>query len=519
MIYYLKLYFSRSLDEVTSLIDDEIFHGSLEKIIEVTYSYKDIWEWNLYNETLFEDYLKVPYSKNMNLSVLWKKYSHKIYKQIWTIDDSIKKLEHLNVLSRVESLRRSILIDALLYVRNILELSSKAVVFEIEKAWDTIWIIDSQRNRLLHTIESLEKKAFWPLVMENSGEFSRCYNFIERNHNLQKSKLSRSDVIKMNKFLKIIKNSRKCDFTEIHEVPSPELEEPLFNIDIQRKDYRKIFDSVCEIYNLPQRTVLSNAGSIYDWDESLEIPRNENFSCLPLDRVLKLLTHEIESHYINQYNWKKILWNFRWAKNLPKEEWLAMFMERIYLGYTYDTIDTIVEYFFTILAWEILSWEDFQEFMRIMVTEYKCMRSYDVAVLRAKRNYSFHAPWVQHKDVVYFRGLTEVIDYLKTWWEFKKLFLWKVWFLDLDNMYDLYQRYEKKEEIVFPLFISDLISYYFKNLEKNNQYEFNIQEYNLFLKKKYWFLDLDSFKIIQRLTEDWNRIDKLLQFLKKILIK
>jgi len=48
-----------------------------------------------------------------------------------------------------------------------------------------------------------------------------------------------------------------------------------------------------------------------------------------------------------------------------------------------------------------------------MGKEYACKRNYDTSVIRAKRNYSMNEIGVQHKDVVYFRGLTKLLDYLK----------------------------------------------------------------------------------------------------------
>ncbi|NDK09697.1 DUF1704 domain-containing protein [Candidatus Gracilibacteria bacterium] len=517
MIYYLKLYFARSLDDVMNLVNGEVFDGKLEKIIEVTYSYKQLDDGYLYNETLFEEYLNIPYTENINYNILGKKFIYRIQSRITAINDSIKKLEHINVSSRVESVKRSILIDSLLYVKNILEISLISINFELNKAGAQINMPDSEVDLKIEKIIKKEKLAFGSLIIENSREFSHCYNFIEKNHSLQKHLLSRSDVIKMNKFLKIIKQSSKCDLIETDETLYKTANSIFSDSNICRKDYRYLFDAVCELYHLPQRTSLTNAGSIYDGDDALEIPRNEEFSHLTFDRVLKLLTHEIESHYINQYNGKKLLGNFRGARNLPKEEGLAMFMERIFHGYTYDTIDNIIDYFFTILAGECLNGDDFSEFVRIMVKEYNFMRSYDTAIRRAKRNYSFEHVGVQHKDVVYFRGLTEVMDYLKSGGEFKKLFLGKVGFLDLDNMYDLYQRYDKKENIVFPIFISDLICYYFENKQEDKMYEFESQKYYLFLKKKYWFLDLDGFKIIQKIETDWIKIEKILKNLEKIL--
>ena len=157
--------------------------------------------------------------------------------------------------------------------------------------------------------------------------------------------------------------------------------------------------------------------------------------------------------------------------------------------------------------------------MRIMQKEYKCkQQSYKKIILRAKRNYSLKYPGVQHKDVAYFRGLMDIITYLKSGGEFKKLFLGKVGFHDIDNLYHIYEHYEEKEDIVSPIFISDLIFYYFTNKEKQEGFEFNTQEYYLYLKKKYWFLDLDSFKIISQIDGKWKKIEKILKIFEKEIL-
>lgn len=517
MMFYFKLLFAKNLTQVVDLVEEYIFHWSLEKIIEVTYSYKELEDGTLFNETLFEEYLNIPYSSKNDIAFLGRKYRYKIQVQLVYISDVLNKLAHIRIDSRSESIARSMLIDSLEYVKNILEITILSIDFELNKAHIPHNFTENQIEKRIEEIVRKEKLAFGGLVIEDSIEFSFCYNFLLNNHKQNKHQLERSDVLKMNRYLKIIKNSRRCELIDTPMLQFQKLEWTFLEKEIQRRDYRKVFDSVCELYGLPQRTKLSNAWSIYDGDSFLEIPRNESFATFPMERLLKLLTHEIESHYINSYNGRKLLWKFRGAKNLPKEEGLAMFMEKIFHGYTYETIDNIVEYFFTILAWECLTGVEFQEFMRIMVKEYKCMRSYDTAVLRAKRNYSIDNIWVQHKDVVYFRWLTEVIEYLKSGGEFRKLFLWKVWFLDVDNIYNIYQQYEEREEIVFPIFISDLIYYYFTEKEKKHDFIFVTQDYYLYLKKKYWFIDLDWFKIIKKIDKDWKEIEKILSMLEKIV--
>lgn len=516
MKFYIKLFLARSLDSLVEIAEKYVFHGDLEKIIEVTYSYRDIWDGYILNETLFEEYLWLSYPE-YDVEYLARRYKYKIQVQIVLIDDILKKISKIELFSRSESLRRWIFIDALEYVKNILEISLLWTSFEMEKAGYTLWLSKSKILNTIKEIEKKEKNVFWSQVIENTQEFSFCYNFIVKNHEAKKKSLSENDQKIMWKYLKIIKKSAKCDLIETPDIKTKYIKGSFMKKNIERKDYRKIFDSVCELYWLEQRTKITNAWSIYDGDNFLEIPRNEAFSTFTVERLLKLLTHEIESHYINSFNGRLLLWKFRWAGNLPKEEGLAMFMEKIFHWYTYDTIDNIVEYFFTILAGECLDGEKFEDFMRIMGKEYKCKRAYELSVIRAKRNYSLEHVGVQHKDVVYFRGLTQLLDYLKAGWEFRKLFLGKVGFDDIENIETIYQAYDKKQDLVFPIFISDLIHYYFTQKLWDDSFEFSSPEYYLYLKKKYWFIDIESFKIIDHINDQWKKIEKIIKMFEKAI--
>jgi len=514
-MFYFKILFANTLDRIIEIANDYVFHGDLEKIIEVTYSYREI-EWGfLLNETLFEEYLWHSYPQ-YDIDFLWRKYKYKIQVQIVLIDDILRKVGKIKVSSRSEWLRRGVFIEALEYVKNILEISVMWVEFELEKAGIAHRLTDRKIQKKVSEIEKREQLAFGPKVIDSTEEFSFCYNFITKNHEAKQKSLSEKDAKSMKKYLKLIKGSANCSLVETPDIKRKLLKGSFLKKEIPRKDYRKIFDSVCEFYGLPQRTKLSNAGSIYDGDNFLEIPRDDAHACFTVERLLKLLTHEIESHYINSYNGKLLLWNFRGSKNLPKEEWLAMFMEKIFHGYTYDNIDNIVEYFFTIIAGECLQWDKFEDFMRIMGKEYKCKRSYKNSVIRAKRNYSPKFVWVQHKDVVYFRWLTEIINFLKEWGEFRKMFLWKVWFHDVENLFSIYESYEDKQELVFPIFISDLIYYYITEKEKDPKFIFEAPEYYLYLKKKYWFVDLDCFRIIDQINSKWKKIEKIVKVFESI---
>ena len=512
-----KTFRAKKLDDVIFIADSYIFHWELEKIIEVTYSYRETEDGFLINETLFEEYLWLQYPK-YDIATLTKKYKHKIKKQIHVIDNIIKKTSKIKVESRIEWLRKTIFCDAMDYVKNILHISLLWVDFEAEKAWLTLILNEKDTHSILAEIEKREKEAFGKKIIEDPEEFALCYNFVKKNHENKKTCDYVKECKKMSSYLKKIKKAAGGKVMKTPDIQRKLLRGDFLKKNILRKDYRKVFDMVCELYWLTQRTQLTSAGSIYDGDNFLEIPRHENYKQLPLWRLLQLLTHEIESHYINSFNGKILIGNFRWAKNLPKEEWLAMFMEKIFTGYTYDNIDNIVEEYFTIMAWEALEWDDFWDFMRIMEKEYKLKRASKSAIIRAKRNYSMNHSWVQHKDTVYFRGLLKIITYLKSWGQFRKLFLWKVWMQDVENLYNIYHLHDNKQDIVFPIFISDLIYYMLLNKQKNKKFEFEVQEYYLYLKKKYWFIDLDCFNIIDQINENDKKISSIIKLIEKSLI-
>ena len=514
MLFHIKLFRAKKLSQIIDLADEYVFHGDLEKIIEVTYSYRETENGFLLNETLFEEYIWKPYTWG-DMWVLWRKYRYNIWVQLVLIDDIINKTKKIKMCSRTGKLRRDIFIEALEYVKDILNLSLEWLEFELQKAWEFHKLWKRKIQAKIKKLEKMEKNIFWEKVINNSDEHSTGYNFIERLYNKNISKLSDTDKKSMKTYLSILKNASTVEIIDTPKITNKKLGGVFIKTEIPRNEYRKVFDTVCEFYWLPQRTKLSSAWSIYDGDAFLEIPRNKDYAYFTVERLLKLLTHEIESHYINAHNGKLLLGNFRGAKNLPKEEWLAIFMEKIFVWYTYDNIWPTVGSLLRIMAWEGLEWKNYKDFLRIKNILSGIKKDDSNDFLRSKRNYSFSHPGVQHKDVVYFRWLTDTINHLKSWWEFRKLFLWKVWFHDLEHMSDIYDLYENKSDIIFPVFISDLIYYYLSEIQKDKIFVFNAQKYHLYLKKKYWFLDFDCFKIIDQIETKWKKIEKILNIFEK----
>lgn len=105
MLFYWKLFRVKNLDQLVLLTDRYVFHGEIEKIIEVTYSYRDIEPPYILNETLFEEYLHLEYPES-SIEYLGRKYKYKIQVQLVFIEEIFKKAQKIKTLSRSESLRR-----------------------------------------------------------------------------------------------------------------------------------------------------------------------------------------------------------------------------------------------------------------------------------------------------------------------------------------------------------------------------------------------------------------------------
>lgn len=503
-------HFNKKFSTIVSEANKNIFSWDLEKIIEMTYTYEKINNWFLFNITLFESFLNYKNKKNIDFLFLKKEFDIKSNQKLEYIKNILSDLKFVTKISNADKVKKTILIWSLNYVSDILNLCRNWFVFELEKAWFIHHFSNEKINNLVTKNELIEKRIFWDFVSDVNHEFSYWYNFIKKHHEKKSNLLVLEDKEKMDIYLNKLCLFKKWRILESKTYHKKFLKWDFMKKKIHRKDYSEIFDMICDFYELPQRTKFTKAGSIYDWETFLEIPLDEKHEYLPVSRVLKLISHEIESHYINSYNSKTLLWNFRWAKNLAKEEWLAKFMEKIFIWYDLENIGDLSESFFVLLAWEILSWNEFKDFLKIISKEYKLKTSYIKIFIRAKRNYSINVKWVQHKDTTYFRWLECTIKYLLDWGDFRKLFLWKVSFGDLDKLFGLYINWNKK--IILPVFFSDIIYYNLSSKSKDEHFKFEVNNFYLYLKKKYWFLDLDCFEIKKHIISKEKKIKKIISY-------
>jgi hypothetical protein len=233
------------------------------------------------------------------------------------------------------------------------------------------------------------------------------------------------------------------------------------------------------LYDLDIAVVQDERSSIYDGHDTLYIPVSSWYDQLPLRRVLKLIAHEIETHYIVLHNTDKILWWVKWGYNLAREEWLAMFQEFLLTWSPLEQIemtDTIP----LILMWEIVSGADLLTFLNL----YRKLHWFNTVgnerLLRSKRNYPLLGLWVQHKDVTYSRGIYQIKSYLEQGKLFWTLFLAKVDFSDLALL-------EKQVDVfayLQPKFIAMRLMFACLAWWKKEKYEYYIAKAD----KTYWSL-------------------------------
>lgn len=190
--------------------------------------------------------------------------------------------------------------------------------------------------------------------------------------------------------------------------------EKYLNTPIKRDKYTAIFKSVFELYGLDIPIIHEERSSIYDSENALRIPTSPEYNSISLQRILALIQHEIECHYINLKNSRKAIGNVRGKDNLEKEEGIATVSEYLLEGYKIEQLDFVVGSLPSILAGELLQGDDFEDFtrlMRIMEGEGRDSSPHSL-FLRRKRNYPLEQRGVQHKDTSYTRGLFKTIEYI-----------------------------------------------------------------------------------------------------------
>jgi hypothetical protein len=76
----------------------------------------------------------------------------------------------------------------------------------------------------------------------------------------------------------------------------------LFEKKINRENYIRIFELVLAMYGINKPVEIDERSSIYDGDDALYIPSSKEYNTLSIQKILKLIQHEIERHMLSLEN-------------------------------------------------------------------------------------------------------------------------------------------------------------------------------------------------------------------------
>ena len=495
--------------QITNKINKIILENNLEKIIEMTYSYEKISDKFYYNTTLFTSYVDISLDLNNNINYLLIK--HKVEEKLNNnISDILELITKLKDDALDEKWR--ILYKSLIYIKKILKVALLWLEFELEKAGYISDLTILEKQKKVEEIEEIEELNFWLKVKNNLSEIKLIHDFLFSLFVDTKSKISASEQLFFLSYINKLNIFLDKKDLEAKIIKKQKSKFKFWNYDISRENYIKIFNFILEnIYELPQKAIITNASSIYDWEKFLEVPNKDTHKNLTYKRVLELIVHEIDSHYINWYNNKILLWEFRWARNLEKEEWLAKVMESFLNWDDENSAIFVPTYMAKILYSELYSWDDFYKFIDIYNKMHTLRRKPTNEFLRQKRNYSLELKWGQHKDISYWRWMLKTLDYLKGWWDFANLFLWKVWFEDLLKIEKISLEYGSR--ILFPIFIWDIISSFLESKEKWIEFNLDAKIISKYLENKYNLKWIEKFNLEKNISQKLVEIKKLLEFI------
>ena len=230
-----------------------------------------------------------------------------------------------------------------------IQTAKSATIIELEKSSKTPILTSYERQRFCSEVESGQEKLYGSKISENMEESMMsldllCREFSENGENLTQEQQKR--------FLEIYDNLKKkveehweganfeaLDILRFQKKPilqhnfTKEALEKIKNIKIPRDIYMRLWQGYIDAMGLHQKVVSNpNASSIYDGPSTLEVPDLSWYDNISLKRVLELMVHEIWAHYVNQAISEQNGFSIRWAKNIEKEEGLAIVLEHLLEG-------------------------------------------------------------------------------------------------------------------------------------------------------------------------------------------
>ena len=483
-----------TIDQVKEFFDKNAW---LREVVEITYAYEKKWN-HWYNKTLFDELIDCS-----------KCTEYENYKEIvwWFFESTVQTLQNFANKLKTEWLEL-IVQRYCLYAIDMINLANTWLPFELEKAWFEHWLEEDEITQLIKKIETIEEKRFGKKVCADKFESSRVVYYLEDLLEVESHLLEENERKEFQTMINILKEKSKYDLNLLWEDDNDRImtDNAFFTQLLPRDIYAKIFELSLRFYEIDKSVIIDARSSMYDGLDWLHIPDNDGYATMELQRILELIQHEIEVHYIVQENTKALLPITDWANSLFREEWLAKFMEELINGATIASID-ISSSLFQILPWEIFTWKKLSSFLQLYWKLKWTENKREWYFLRRKRNYSLLHPWSQHKDVTYSRWRFQVRSWLLNWGDIKKLYLAKIDFEDTETLYDLLSKQEK-DALLYPQFFAERILHELMDSKLS---------FESMLYKKYTFINFDEYPSLELREEQQLIIKQALELIRNNL--
>jgi len=327
----------------------------------------------------------------------------------------LRKIEKL--IKNIEIIELSTPLEAEKYCYT-LRLTKKWISIKSNKAKaKQLWLptIFGDYDDNIKRIEALQSTIYWPRISDTPEEKNEIVSILDGMFKKSKEKLSSHEIIIFQNFLDAFKDARvPMSFTASKKI---EMKGNLPMTSIKNiSDY-----TIQKFFDLPDRWSKIKAGQTNLWvgfqNQELKLPSDKK--SLWESSLATISEHEIGWHIVRGAKSKQRLW-FASDNYENIEEWMTTLNEYFL---HYDTIEDIpikpeIPHISTFI-WENYDFKDTFELLKIYykLSGKEDKEAWKMALVRTKRVKWYYArdkPGANRKDVIYYRGVKKLIDYLKT---------------------------------------------------------------------------------------------------------
>jgi len=482
-------------------------------ILEWTFKYDDASKKDKlpYNTTFFEQVGGVSYaywsSWSIKGDVLIDRVKEKISSWQYRLIEERNSLKGTDEKSEIER-------EWLDYIIQTLEMAKIAVPIELEKSSKIPLMTDAERVNQVKEMDKYQSIVYGWKLSENLSEIHSTLSLMRHEWQEGKRYLSESEK---EDYTKIYSELIECleraypeegfegalEHAEYIDTSNPEIKK-LENITMHRGVYIKLWRMFIASNWLEQRVVTSSqVSSIYDSPDSLLVPKSKTYEEKDMLSILKLMIHEIGVHYINQKITEDAGFIYRWARNLEKEEGLAILCEWLLEWKWLPEIKRAGYSFPYILVGELLWKDSRQKLANIRVKISKKGNGIDgdhSRDLRIMRGYPLDSLWAQRKDMSYGRGLLKIIHHIESG-EFSLTDFFAGKFSIEDIVSWRIDRIIPRENRLFPLLFPEMLLY----MLIHGRDDFSQEKFVAYISEKYKEVlkpeEIASIETIQEFTK------------------